>query len=694
MDSLTSNVLDRNTSDEQHDCEHELTSTGSKVGLRIRPRSVGDISESLHGVNHHINFPDLVIESSGSNNSISNYNNNSGSGRASSGVGNNQSSSTSNSGSGFLSFLGIHFNKSNTRHLERSTGSGQNHSSSGQSDKPSKTLSENRYTKFPVSGSCNPAASGICVLQNCLTHPTVVSTFPVQESIPFDSTHIHLTPLQTRNFSCSSRSPVLPSREHSSSTGHTNNSTVNFLTNAVSSLGRRAKDGKGKQHLKVKSKSDNNLHRVTLNSKNSSIVHSKPAFYPSADIAGVEPRLNSVQLGDHATIRLPWTGFQQNNLSSVTTNKSHPNTHTNFEFNSRQERYVDCDLLHQTHQHLPEHIFLGNNSSNPHSSCTPRRRSRSLERTSNFRIFPSTLPPLIRPTNNCGTQSHRSNSSVGTNSLERQYRSRLRQTLNRKEQETLLRNICRGDPLPSEAHFVNLNQNKTQPRHTTQGVDCSTTKANFKLALPEKPQNLKPVESDFSFTSKKENSHNCIKKPPLLGRLHRSAPNSSFSSTDSSCDSTAGSISSPPSPPPRPASTLKPNKSRLVNQPLNKGPPLFPKNSSKVTSTKFPFPSNKTMNSSQQRRPVPPPLTTFTGVSQFGASPIVQSLSDVESVTSGSETVSRRLGGGMSSLEDARNSGFINKPTKGWLHSDQLLTKEGVSYTVRVRKFLFLYWLL
>lgn len=33
---------------------------------------------------------------------------------------------------------------------------------------------------------------------------------------------------------------------------------------------------------------------------------------------------------------------------------------------------------------------------------------------------------------------------------------------------------------------------------------------------------------------------------------------------------------------------------------------------------------------------------------------------------------------------------FIRKPARGWLHSDMLISKEGVTYTLRVRIFLWL----
>lgn len=42
-------------------------------------------------------------------------------------------------------------------------------------------------------------------------------------------------------------------------------------------------------------------------------------------------------------------------------------------------------------------------------------------------------------------------------------------------------------------------------------------------------------------------------------------------------------------------------------------------------------------------------------------------------------------GGQLGGDEWTRHGSFVNKPTRGWLHSDNVVSTTGVSYTVRVR---------
>lgn len=41
-------------------------------------------------------------------------------------------------------------------------------------------------------------------------------------------------------------------------------------------------------------------------------------------------------------------------------------------------------------------------------------------------------------------------------------------------------------------------------------------------------------------------------------------------------------------------------------------------------------------------------------------------------------------GGQLGGDEWTRHGSFVNKPTRGWLHSDSVVSTTGVSYTVRV----------
>lgn len=51
----------------------------------------------------------------------------------------------------------------------------------------------------------------------------------------------------------------------------------------------------------------------------------------------------------------------------------------------------------------------------------------------------------------------------------------------------------------------------------------------------------------------------------------------------------------------------------------------------------------------------------------------------------GASRRARVEGGQLGGDEWTRHGSFVNKPTRGWLHSDNVVSSSGVSYTVRVR---------
>ncbi|CAG7834312.1 unnamed protein product [Allacma fusca] len=579
--------------------------------LRVRPRSAGDITETLRAgrdvvivpgsltptESHHA--PQFHVQSTNNNNSN-----------------NNNSGGSGGGGGGFLSFLGSRFNKSGTRHLDRS-----GISSDATSDKPGKTLdSDHRYTKFPLSFSAPSQQQ---------TQQQQPASVPVQTDSRFDATHIQLTP-QTKTYTLPHKSPVPPVK------GIIHGANANkFLAHAVSSLGRKSKESSShhksrhknnKAQLAVKSKSDNSLHRVTLQGVNNNSPTNvlSPNFYPQG-----EQRLNSVQLGDHATIRLPWTGFQPqqlNNLSSVTPSRAHPNTHNNNLFDLEAVRYVECGGLWSG----TRPVVLPSSASRAEDH--PRRRARSLERASNFRVFPANSSVVKEDTSNLHSHSSSNKKSArGSNSLERPSRHRIRQSLSPSEQEILLRNL---------AHLH---------RHP---VDLPP-------ALPKKKA-----------------------RPPPLGKLHRSAPTSSLSSVESSSSDSASAsctTSAPPSPPPRPLSTLRPESRLIISSKVRATERTDRESrshrcSSNINSGGSQGTVGVSMNPPNRRPVVPRPDHSLHSSTTHDIPTMAQSDSSV--------SLSSASAAGMS-LEDARNSGFINKPSKGWLHPDQLLSKEGVTYTVR-----------
>lgn len=50
----------------------------------------------------------------------------------------------------------------------------------------------------------------------------------------------------------------------------------------------------------------------------------------------------------------------------------------------------------------------------------------------------------------------------------------------------------------------------------------------------------------------------------------------------------------------------------------------------------------------------------------------------------GASRRARVEGGQLGGDEWTRHGSFVNKPTRGWLHSDSVVSTTGVSYTVRV----------
>ena len=649
--------------------------------LRVRPHSAGDISESLRldhsdivivqgsltptesHRRHHNNVP--VCGSHPTNNNNSNS-------------GGNTSSS---GGGGFLSFLGSRFNKSGTRHLDRSSGGERS-----DLDKPGKLIEgDNRYTKFP------------------LTSPSQRSCVPTDS--PFDETHIQLTP-QTKTYALPYKSPVPPVK------GIIHGANPNkFLANAVSSLGRRSKDSsagssnkqhnksrssnnqESSKHLTIKSKSDNSLNKVTLGGNQSSRSGGprnllSPDCYPLpvSDISAgsAEKRLNSVQTGDHATIRLPWTGFQPQQLnSSAITPTRLTSQHSSADPDS--VRYVECRPGRSSNK-LGSNAGRGTSSTNQEDCWShieviylPRRRARSLERSSNFRIFPVSSPSVSSKSNNNNSPSNNNNSNnirspTGNvvSSISPQRPTKLHVRDNNSSVVTAGRS-------PS---FYEQSLSPTQRRIRLRNL------ASFHLV------DLPPV------LPKKKT------KPPPLGKLHRSAPNSSLSSVESSSSDSASvcSASAPPSPPPRPASTLRPESRPIISTSASSassspssGIHQASQRSTRTSSntrTGRSRESHSNSNSSSKQRDASDSNNCTTASSSSSTMNANRRPAVPRSVATPAELphhsqrheLDQSTGGSSTSmaLEDARASGFINKPSKGWLHSDQIVSKEGVTYTVRV----------
>jgi len=386
------------------------------------------------------------------------------------------------------------------------------------------------------------------------------------------------------------------------------------------------------KHLKGKSKSDNNLHRVTVHHLLDSSSHSSSVLRVGNDYC--ESRLNSVQAGDHATISLPW---KQNNLSSVTSHKTHPNTHNNISINF---------LRFRDRPSFSTHLSQGSGS---RYSLTERQRSKSLERTSSIKLSPNNFNFP------CTLSSSPSKSQerviTRSNSIESHPHQRVRKTLNRKEQEILQRHILPESEIGGTSTKSTLPL-RTEPNNHRQGSTPILDPVPSKNGQVEVlKRSTKPA--DLSSSSSAAKVPSSVHHPP----------------TSPTITCSPGALSCPPSPPPRPPSTLKAFRSRLV---------------SPTDKAKAPSPS-------------PTPTPTRTQASAFPFPPIMSSRT--ESPSSSQFQSSRKTEGGdaeghaggnangicMASVEDARNSGFINQPPKGWLHSDKLLTKEGVTYAVRVR---------
>lgn len=905
--------LNTDSSETIEETQSELLASQHKSKIR-RPRSAGDITETLHqcttiaavtsgGIS---TFPGgssgqvpevngVVASSAFSLSSSQSHTNGLPTGR--SGVSNNQSetvlnnnnidispsSGSSNNSGGILSFF--KFKSNNTKHLEKSAAHQQQHHDCGvvagkcSAGSTPGTISTNvnnnnkgttdiRYTKFPlpygrntgpvnspvgcsnVSGgsssnvkpnnastpSASPASSALSSINrhksklcrsldsstadsspsdaSSISHPAGEPTTIPANSSPFEESQIQFTP-QTRTYAHPHKSPLPQHNRPTSSSG--SSSTGNFLTNTVSSIGRKVVNSvtpgsknKNKSKLKVKSKSDNSLHRVNIDAANVSANNVLAAYTNNSggNTGGVprnasastftsyldnhyqlessnssQRRLNSVQLGDHATIRLPWTGFQQiNNLSSVSSTRTFiPNTHNNnFEFNSssfpsnsaaNSERYVECGSNILRAAVIPG-VLSANcgprgtssssicNSSTNNQPFVPRRRSRSLERCSNFRVFPlnngisnsgSTVstsnvihhhpqPPHTLTWQD--TESHSSGGSIlsrsqsrketgsekerqrtrSAHSLERSTTHKVRQLLTPTEQEILLRNI---------------------DWKSTNSVSHPQPEPPRRPDKPSKVSGIFHVTSTHTENGRQRKSSCREQQRRPFEKLHRSAPNSSFSNSSESGES---SYSAPPSPPPRPPSTLKPNSRLIIHHPSSLTASALRQHQQHQSTAGSLSPgssgrSSMSMNPAPKRRPVTTRShgsSSDSGVSHISGN-TMRGTSDFSDESAGSVNISQHSPSPISasvlspsttspsgvshpltssvasnnlaassvapiavaaaagatgptttsapagiSLEDVRNSGFINKPLKGWLHSDQMLSKEGVSYTVRV----------
>lgn len=433
----------------------------------------------------------------------------------------NNNNNTSSSGtSSFLSLFGVRFKSSNsnnsTRHLVRPSDPGN--SSPGSSNKLN--LGENspaaRYTKLPVGTN-----------RNFNSHPHCDSSVESKTNISVPSTTAHSTCSSSSGNSSAKQSPSIL-----------------------------------KKFLKGKSKSDNNLHRIDPSVHTSSVL------------------LNSVQVGDHASIRLPWTG-ERNDLNSSSPSRVHPHTHRN---------------------------NLGKISP-PGAKKTKestRKRSRSLERAANFRVVLQS-----------STESS-SGRSKGWNSHD----------------------------LPL---FLRTSGNST-------GKSNSWTKNNSVLPVIAPSKGKKGKRSLPTSSSEGESSSCCS-----------SSGDATLNSNNTNSNSN-NNIVVPPSPPPRPLETLIPASDKRLGVGLEDkkvvggcGNSFCVRNATLGCVVCWP---NKSKSQGGTRG----------NCSSSSSSGVVTTNSDCSSSSCGSM-----------SLEAVRNSGFINKPVKGWLHSDHELSHQGVVYVVRVR---------
>jgi len=90
---------------------------------------------------------------------------------------NNQSRHLNNNTNGLFHFLGLHFNKSETRHLDRTVSSQQSNQQSDTEKGFRKSSEESRYTKLPLSGSSS-SGSSVQLGKSKPSHPT--SFFHIQ----------------------------------------------------------------------------------------------------------------------------------------------------------------------------------------------------------------------------------------------------------------------------------------------------------------------------------------------------------------------------------------------------------------------------------------------------------------------------------------------------------------------------------
>lgn len=90
----------------------------------------------------------------------------------------------------------------------------------------------------------------------------------------------------------------------------------------------------------------------------------------------------------------------------------------------------------------------------------------------------------------------------------------------------------------------------------------------------------------------------------------------------------------------------------------------------------------RSASSSSSASPPPPALPTLLPL--MAPSPPPRPPQDMNRL-GGAARRARVEGGQLGGDEWTRHGSFVNKPTRGWLHSDHVVSTTGISYTVRVR---------
>lgn len=674
-------------------------------------------------------------------------------------IGKSTINNNSSGSGGLFSFLGLKFNKSSTRHLDRSS-SGD---SSGDKSEP---CNPNRYTKFPLRGNSTVAHTPEAAAEP--SNPIIVTPDPSstssrssveshsqssseissapQSNSKFDISQIQLTP-QTKVYSNPNRSPPQSSSRKGAF------SASNFISKSISSFGKKSGNSNHKNSSsfinKRKSKSDNNLHRVDLGRNSafsisggasggeSSINNSRSGVVAGGGSSGLttnssqniynseprsELRLNSVQIGDHQTIHLPWTGpgLQRNNLSTTTPHRVHQHTHHN-NFFAPEVRYVECGFKlsrtagdenspssnnfalirpEETHARLHNHYPA---TSIQYTSCTAvKRRSRSLERDAGHRINPrNSIACSSAGTLNSshtssksfrgrGLLSNKGAKTLGggvagettANSANSNFGlHQVRRCLTPEEQEILLRNIS-WDSFTLEPRAETPPPRPEKPASLRNKFACSFDPST------------NPSQHSKCASSSSSSSSFLSKKPPHIGAIRRSAPNS-FSVSSGSNDS-INNCSAPPSPPPRPPSSLKPESRLITSIAIGAGNThrVLPNKSCTsggvIRSTSFktphvspsqllPISSKSDVDENNSSDFTIHRMTFEKNTEQRNTNSQHQSLQLSSTSSSTDPIIAATLSSNCQkasttmSIDETQSSRFISKPMKGWVSSFSIL---------------------